>query len=109
MKKMMDMALELVAMEIENTLQSKVPGRRNWVIRVETWHTNNGNSKRVITYRGGYGYAADRGLLGCFLRDIGERHIRWYKFTYKHDYMAAVAKLTESGAHDFWGDTHGLN
>lgn len=105
MKEIMEMTL----MEVENTLRSKIPGRRNWVIRVETRHTNDSNSKRVITYRGGFGYAADRGFLECFLREIGERRIRWYEFTYKRDYMAAIAKLTENGVHDFWGDLHGLN
>lgn len=109
MKELMEMALELATMEVENTMRSKVDGRRNWVIRVETWHTTDGNSKRVITYRGGFGIASDRGYLGCFLREIGERKIRWYEFTYKKDYKAAVEKLLAAGADDFYGALTGIN
>jgi len=109
MNKLVEMAVALTVMEVENTLHSKVDGRRNWVIRVETWTTTDGERKRVITYRGGYGFACDHGFMGCFVREIGERNIRWYTFTYKKDYQAAVNALKIAKAHDFWGDLQGLN
>lgn len=109
MNKLMEMAVALTAMEVENTLHSKVNGRRNLVIRVETWTTTNGERKRVITYRGSYSFACDRGFMSCFVKEIGEREIRWYTFTYQKDYKAAVDALKAAGAHDFWGDLQGLN
>ena len=94
---MKEMLMNLAVMEIENTIGSKVDGRRNWVIRMETW-----GEKRVIAYRGGFGKADRGGWLSARLTDIGEKKIRWYEFTYKKDYMAALNKIKEGGAYDWY-------
>jgi len=97
MNELMRTALELIETEVEGAINSKVDGRRNWVIRVETI-----NGQRVITYCGGYGEALRYGRMSCLLRELGQYKIRWYKFTYKKDYKDALSKLMAAGAVNEW-------
>lgn len=70
-------------MLLEEQLFSKVPGRRNWAIRVE--------HKDKIAYVGKFKALADRGFLSpTKLKTIAEKKIRWYEFTYKKDFMPMV-------------------
>lgn len=94
---MMEMAMDLIAMQLDEAIISKVDGRRNWVIRVE-----NRDGKRVITYKGGYGEAVRWGEMSCLLREIGEKKIRWYTFTYKKDYIEALKTLDNLDIKYYW-------
>lgn len=83
----------LTEMVIENEINSKVEGRRNWVIRTEVR-----NGKKVIPYAGGYGRAVDIGWVGPeLITTIVKNSIRWYEFTYKKDYLEALKKLENKG------------
>lgn len=90
---MKEMMMNLVAMDIENKIGSRVEGRRNWVIRVETLS----NGKRIVSYCGGFGEAVREGWMSASLTKIGKKKIRWYEFTYKKDYMNALSKLADIG------------
>lgn len=91
-------AINLLTMELDEAIISKLDGRRNWVIRVET----NSNNERIISYHGSYGEARRWGYLSCMLRELGIRKIRWYKFTYKKDYKAALELLLAIGVKNEW-------
>lgn len=94
MTKLMNIAMNALAMELENNLFSKVEGRRNWVIRVQT-SSQTGN--RFIYYKGGFGKACRLNCMEAYLRDIANEKIRWYEFTYKKDYLKALEILKECG------------
>jgi hypothetical protein len=82
-------AKALQNMDRENTLGSKVNGRRNYIIRVED------NCK--IVFAGMMGEARRRGETAEYIRYIILHHVRWYEFTYKKDFKEALDKLKEMG------------
>ena len=84
---------EMINMEIENALNSRVIGRRNWVIRVQ----NTEDNERYICYAGGFGQANRYGYLSERLSFIAERKVRWYEFTYKKDFLSALEELKKLG------------
>ncbi len=91
MTELTKIVVELVKMDVENTLGSKVDGRRNWAIRIE----NHDGVK--VAYAGGYGRMARRNLLGEYVRIIKKNQIRWFEYTYKKDFKTAVKALEEAG------------
>lgn len=91
MTELTKIAVELVKMDVENTLGSKVEGRRNWAIRIEKHDNVN------VAYVGGYGRMARRNLLGEYIRIINKYQIRWFEYTYKKDFKTVVKALEDSG------------
>lgn len=90
MTELTKIAVEMVKMDVENELGSKVDGRRNWAIRIE----NHGDVK--VAYVGGYGRMAKRNLLGEYVRIIKKYQIRWFEYTYKKDFKAVVKALEDA-------------
>lgn len=84
----------LAAVEVADKIVSNTPGRRNWLIRTEVSR----KGELVIFYNGAYGRADDLGLLSERISYIAEHKVRWYKFTYKKDYEAALNALRAMGA-----------
>lgn len=89
MENLKNITAEMKQMKIENTLSSKVCGRRNWMIKV--YHKD--QSALAFTT----GEMVRRWLTSDRLSDIAEYHIRWYTFTYKKDFLQAVKTLEEWG------------
>ena len=90
MTELTKIAVEMVKMDVENTLGSKVDGRRNWAIRIE----KHGEVK--VAYVGGFGKMAKRNLMGAYIRTIAKYQIRWFEYTYKKDFKAAVKTLEDT-------------
>lgn len=100
MTELMNIVENLVAMEIENKMNSKVEGRRNWLIRTEVM-----NGVKYIMFCGGYGEGDRRGWLAPeMIANIGKYSIRWYTYTYKKDYLEAVKMLKENGYKEFYAN-----
>lgn len=90
MTELTKIAVGLVQMDIENTLGSKVKGRRNWAIRIEN------HDGKKIAWVGGYGQMRRRNLLGEYIRIINKYQIRWFEYTYKKDFKVAVKALEDA-------------
>jgi hypothetical protein len=88
MANLSEIIAELNNLKREETLCSKVQGRRNWVIRTEFI-----NNKMYVRYAGSFGGADRFGYLTESLQYMAEHHVRWYVFTYKKDYTETLNKL----------------
>ena len=91
MTELTKIAVELVKMDVESTLGSKVEGRRNWAIRIE----NHDGVK--VAYVGAYGQMRRRNLMSEYIRIIKKYQVRWFEYTYKKDFKAVVKALEEAG------------
>lgn len=93
MSEAVKMMSNLVAMEIENNSHSKINGRRNWVIRTEIY-----DGEKCVVFHGAFGEGERRGWLAPeSLKNIEKYSIRWYKYTYKKDYLKALEELKNDG------------
>lgn len=72
--------------EIEN-IQSKVIGRRNWVIKT----VDN------MAYLMSWGYADRHSAFVNTINFIGTHNIHWFTFTYKKDAFEALKELEKIG------------
>ena len=77
---------------MDEKIGSRVYGRRNYVIATAVV-----NDKVGIRYAGTMGKAG-YGILSCYLKTMVERKYRWFYYTYKKDYEAALATLKALGA-----------
>ena len=91
MTELVKIAKDLVQMDVESAIGSKVEGRRNWAIRIE----NHDGVK--VAYVGGYGQMRRRNLMGEYIRIIRKYHIRWFEYTYKKDFKTVVKTLKNAG------------
>lgn len=91
MTELTKIAVELVKMDVESTIGSKVDGRRNWAIRTE----NHGDVK--VAYVGAYGQMRRRNLMSEYIRIIKKYQVRWFEYTYKKDFKAVVKALEDAG------------
>ncbi len=83
-----EMVNGLTKMETTNKYFSKVNGNINWTIRIET-----GITGKKYAYAGRAGALRKRGLTSAYIREICERNIRWFDFTYKKDFEEMVELL----------------
>lgn len=73
---------------------SKVCGRRNWGVRIE--------SKKKTAVVGGYGVMCRRHLMGGYLWEFAEYGLKLVDFTYKKDCMELIQKLEAAGYKICW-------
>ena len=80
-----EIAAGMFDFQIDTRINSKVSGRRNWVIRTE-----NDN----VVFAGAWGEAKRRGWLRPIpLVYMVEKSVRFYEFTYRKDFDLALEKI----------------
>lgn len=86
---MTEMLTEFYAILSEDDHRSKVPGRRNWLIRTD-------NHK--ITYAGGWGEGRRQGWVDSEpIAWIVKNNTHWYTFTYMQDFLNCMDELVAAG------------
>lgn len=101
MIELMEMAINLINMDYENSLYSEVKGNRNWSIRTEHYVIAD-NEEIKIAYVGRHGALERRHMFSEFIRDIIKYNIRWYNYTYKKDFEKNITRLAENGFYIKW-------
>ena len=77
----------ITLMRLENSgIESKICGRRNWVIVYD---------KNRVRFAGGFGEAERRGMLSWSLEAMVQNEICIRYFTYKKDFLAALGLMGE--------------
>lgn len=89
-------ALEAIGMVEVGGYASRVRGRRNYSVRIET-------SKKVA-FVGGHGAMKSRRLMSEYLKTIAKYGITWVSFTYKKDLFAFIRNLEEQDFTIIWID-----
>lgn len=96
MNKVVNTALSAIGMIEIGGYASKIRGRRNYSVRIET--------KKNVAFVGGYGVMKRRSLLSEYLEKIAKYGITWVAFTYKQDLNAFLEQLEKQNFKIIWID-----
>lgn len=96
MNKVVNTALSAIGMMEIGGYASKIRGRRNYSVRLET--------KKKVAFVGGYGLMKRRNLLSECLEKIEKYGITWIAFTYKQDLDAFLEQLEKQNFKIVWID-----
>lgn len=94
MNEVVNTALSAIGMVEIGGYASKIRGRRNYSVRIET--------KRNVAFVGGYGVMKSRNLLSEYLEKIAKYGITWVTFTYKQDLDAFLEQLEKNNFKIIW-------
>ena len=89
MRELHDLAVEMMALSIEERLMSKVDGAKRYAVKV--------SHQSHMAVAGAYGMMKRRNFLTASVKDITKNDIRWYTFSYKKDFLETVHRLEENG------------
>lgn len=94
MNEVVNTALSAIGMVEIGGYASRVRGRRNYSVRLET--------KKNVAFVGGHGVMKSRNLLRDYLKTIAKYGITWVDFTYKKDLEAFLEQLEKKDFTVIW-------